>query len=120
MPGRPQRYIRDFALIALALSCAANSFAKDVERWGVYELSLPGPAAGNPYLDIHVGAHFRYAHRTIDVEGFYDGDGAYRVRFMPDEIGNWTYATFSNAAALDNRTGAFTVTTPSPGNHGPV
>jgi hypothetical protein len=39
---------------------------------------------------------------------------------MPDEIGEWTYATSSNAAALSGKTGGFTVTAPSPGNHGPV
>jgi hypothetical protein len=56
----------------------------------------------------------------VDVEGFYDGDGVYRIRFMPDEIGEWTYSTFSNVAGLRGRTGGFTCTAPSAGNHGPV
>ena len=41
--------------------------------------------------------------------GFYDGDGIYRVRFMPDTQGEWRYHTRSNRAELDGKTGAFTV-----------
>ena len=40
------------------------------------------------------------------VPGFYDGDGIYRVRFMPDNEGEWTYRTRSKTAALDGKTGS--------------
>jgi hypothetical protein len=106
-------------LIGLALSLSFTS-GENVERWGVYEIVLKGPAGGNPFVDVQVGAHFRYRNRVIDVDGFYDGEGVYRVRFMPDETGNWGYATFSNVAALNGKTGGFTATAPSAGNHGPV
>ncbi|HEX3878399.1 MAG TPA: DUF5060 domain-containing protein, partial [Bryobacteraceae bacterium] len=99
---------------------ALNGIAKDAERWGIVEIALPGPVSGNPFLEVRIGAHFHFAHRTVDVNGFYDGDGTYRIRFMPDEIGEWTYTTFSNAPALDNKSGAFTATQPSAYNHGPV
>jgi hypothetical protein len=56
----------------------------------------------------------------VEVEGFYDGDGVYRVRFMPDELGNWSYTTSSNIGALDGKSGSFTVIAPTTGNHGPV
>jgi hypothetical protein len=39
---------------------------------------------------------------------------------MPDELGEWTYTTASNAPSLDGKTGGFTVVAPSAGNHGPV
>jgi hypothetical protein len=99
---------------------AGLSFAGNVERWGVFEAALQGPSAGNPYLDVRFGAHFRLAHRVVDADGFYDGSGTYRVRFMPDETGEWTYSTFSNVDALNGKAGAFTAVAPSPGNHGPV
>ena len=100
--------------------CVGFAAAQQVERWGVYELALQGPAAGNPFLDVRIGTRFRYRNRTVDVDGFYDGAGVYRVRFMPDEIGEWSYTTSSNAPALDGKAGSFEATAPSPANHGPV
>lgn len=94
--------------------------AAAVERWGIYEVALKGPSSGNPFLEVQFGAHFRFRNRVVDVEGFYDGEGTYKVRFMPDEVGEWSYSTFSNVAALSGKSGSFAVTTPSPGNHGPV
>jgi len=102
------------------LFCLSLATADNVEKWGVHEIVLRGPSAGNPFLDVHLSAHFRYRNRIVEVDGFYDGDGTYRVRFMPDETGDWTYTTSSSAPALDGQTGAFTATAPSANNHGPV
>ena len=91
-----------------------------VERWGLYEVELHGPAAGNPFTDVIVGARFSHASLDIQVPGFYDGNGAYRIRFMPPEDGDWGYSTASNIPSLNGKTGRFQVHRPSPGNHGPV
>ncbi|MEU9202850.1 DUF5060 domain-containing protein [Streptomyces sp. NPDC048332] len=91
-----------------------------VERWGTFELTLDGPADGNPYRDVEFGAQFRHGHRVVPVDGFYDGGGVYRVRFMPDREGAWTYTTRSHVPALDGTTGGFTCTPAGPDNHGPV
>lgn len=93
---------------------------QEVERWGVFELTLSGPSDGNPFADCRLTATFRYGHRTIETAGFYDGDGVYRVRCMPDELGEWSYATHSNEPALDGLTGRFRCTEPQPDNRGPV
>ncbi|MFD8864461.1 DUF5060 domain-containing protein [Streptomyces sp. NPDC059590] len=98
--------------------------ARRVERWDVYELRLTGPSAGNPYRDVVFGADFRHRHRVVPVDGFYDGchdgRGLYRVRFMPDRPGPWTYTTRSDAPELDGHGGEFTCVAAVPGNHGPV
>jgi hypothetical protein len=91
-----------------------------VERWGIYETSLQGPEEENPFLEVEFGAQFRYRHRAVDVDGFYDGEGVYRVRFMPDREGTWHYVTRSNCAVLDGKKGEFVCVAPSSGNHGPV
>ncbi|WP_372351231.1 DUF5060 domain-containing protein [Streptomyces sp. KL116D] len=91
-----------------------------VERWGLFELALRGPADGNPYQDVEFGAEFRHGHRVVRADGFYDGDGTYRVRFMPDRTGPWTYTTRSNAPRLDGTEGGFHCLPAGPGNHGPV
>lgn len=94
--------------------------SNSVEQYGIFELELAGPQEGNPFLEVEFGARFKYEHRAVEVNGFYDGDGAYRVRFMPDTQGEWTYATRSNKEELDGEEGSFICGEPSEGNHGPV
>src|SRR5262245_20585913 len=94
--------------------------AAEAEQWGLFELTLRGPADGNPFVDVEFSATFTKDSRAVRVNGFYDGDGTYRVRFMAQESGAWTYMTASNSPELDAKTGTFTVGKASPGNHGPV
>ncbi len=99
------------------------SAAEKMEKvgcWGIFELSLKGPDSGNPFLDVEFSAEFRYKNRIVELEGFYDGDGIYRARFMPDKEGIWTYKTKSNRAELDGKTGEFRCTAAAAGKHGPV
>jgi len=91
-----------------------------IEKWDFFELELTGPKGGNPFVDVRFGAAFRQGHRCVEVDGFYDGDGAYRVRFMPDTEGEWTCETCSNRAELAGRKASFRCVSPGPGNHGPV
>jgi len=98
----------------------AEKTSDPIERWGIFELSLHGPVSGNPFLDVTLSAEFAHRGRVLCPEGFYDGEGVYRIRFMPDELGVWTYTTRSNCPALDGITGELTCIEPSPGNHGPV
>ena len=90
-----------------------------VERWGLFELACTAVDEGNPF-DVRFGATFCYQHRAVQVRGFCDGDGVYRVRFMPDTEGLWSYETFGELAELNGVTGGFHCGPPSAGNHGPV
>jgi hypothetical protein len=113
------------ALLALQVSVQAQDkesrgTSVSSERWGVFELTLPGPASGNPFVDVELTATFEHGEVKRVVRGFYDGDGIYRVRFMPDTIGDWNYATRSNVARLNGKRGQFKVTAESEKNHGPV
>lgn len=105
---------------AIAAIPAPSTNSQEIEQWGLFEIALPGPSAGNPYKEVTLTAAFTLEHRTVQIAGFYDGDGTYRIRFMPDTPGNWTYQTASSAPQLTGKTGAFTCTSPTPGNHGPV
>ncbi|WP_019534341.1 DUF5605 domain-containing protein [Paenibacillus ginsengihumi] len=93
---------------------------QQVERWGMLELACPGPAAGNPFADCELFADFRHGGRTVRVRGFYDGGGVYKLRFMPDAVGEWSFVTRSSSPELDGIAGSFRCTQPSPGNRGPV
>ena len=98
-----------------------NAFSTaGIERWAIFEVVLKGPDTGNPFLDVALSATFTHNHRAVEIEGFYDGDGVYRIRFMPDTVGEWRYITHSTSSALDSRQGGFTCTPATGGNHGPV
>ncbi|MGF7031760.1 hypothetical protein J2T17_002674 [Paenibacillus mucilaginosus] len=91
-----------------------------VERWGLFELKLRGPSEGKPGEEVSLSAGFTSGSRYGEAEGFYDGDGTYRIRFMPQEEGTWTYRTQSSAPELDGLTGQFVCAGPSGENRGPV
>jgi len=92
----------------------------NVPKWHMFEATFSGPSRGNPYLEVNLEAIFAFGAREIRVPGFYDGDGLYRVRFMPDTEGKWTFTTSSTAPELDNKTGDFACIGARPGQHGPV
>jgi hypothetical protein len=113
-----------FSLAALAFTVSSIAGVavppNSIEEWGAFELSLKGPMDGNPFVDVNVTATFQQGEKIVEVTGFYDGSGIYRIRFMPETCGEWHYRTHSNRAELDNETGSFTVTAPTAGNHGPI
>jgi len=96
------------------------STEQTVAQWDIFEATFDGPVGGNPFLDVRLDAVFSQGSREITVPGFYDGDGVYRARFMPDNQGAWRFRTLSNASALDGRTGDFVCAPARPGMHGPV
>ncbi|HMF54135.1 MAG TPA: DUF5060 domain-containing protein [Edaphobacter sp.] len=105
---------------AMTAQAAGQANSHEVERWGMFEVALKGPSTGNPFQEIALTAEFTQEHRTVQVKGFYDGDGTYRVRFMPDTTGAWTYTTTSPTTELNGLKGRFNCTPASTGNHGPV
>ncbi len=107
-------------LPAVPVVAQVKSNSETVERWGIFELELRGPSEGNPFVDVQLSGEFRQNERIFKPEGFYDGNGIYRIRFMPDKPGAWSYTTKSNRSELDGKEGKFTCVEPSPANHGPV
>ncbi len=102
------------------MGVAIDAAPQSVEQWGIFELTLNGPTDGNPFLDVRFGARFYQDDTATEALGFYDGDGMYRVRFLPEKPGRWRYVTRSSHPELDGKHGEFTVTEPSADKHGPV
>jgi hypothetical protein len=73
------------------------------------ELALNGPAHGNPFVEVDLSAVFSLGDERIEVGGFYDGDGTYRLRFLPPTSGAWQFTTRSNARSLDGVSGILDV-----------
>ena len=51
--------------------------------WDMAEFEFRGHSEGNPFTDYDIYGEFSNINETKTVSGFYDGNGIYRVRFMP-------------------------------------
>lgn len=92
---------------------------QQVEKWGMFEVSCQGKIEGNPFTDYTIKGIFTGECELVEVEGFYDGEGVYKVRFMPSFEGEYKYlieGSFSGESVRGN----FEVTKPSSDNHGMV
>ena len=94
-------------------------FPKQVERWGVFEFSCLGKTEGNPFTDYKINGVFKSKNEEVKVEGFYDGEGMYSIRFMPSFEEEYHFeisGDFSEASYSGN----YMVVPASGNNHGPV
>jgi hypothetical protein len=107
------------SVLLIALSFTVNCQV-NTEKWKVFELTLSGPSAGNPFKEVKVSGKFISGKDTVTVPGFYDGAGIYKIRFMPSKEGKWNYITSSNVKKLDKNKGTFACVPPQKDNHGPV
>ena len=107
-------------IAAFLSGCNQQKGENQIEQWGVYETKLSGPSSGNPYMEIELSAVFQNKEECVEVPGFYDGNGIYRIRYSPNSQGIWTYKTESNVAELSGRKGKFDCIPPIGDNHGPV
>ena len=90
------------------------------EKWGMFELTFQGKKDGNPFTDYDIMAEFTQERKTVRVNGFYDGDGIYKVRFMPVKTGIWHYRV-TGSFSEEAQEGSFEATEPSgEKNHGMV
>lgn len=86
------------------------SYEKQVEKWGMLEISLEGKTEGNPFTDYGIQGTFTGKQERVTVDGFYDGNGIYKVRFMPSFEGKYTLTVTGSAIDGLSYTGEFLVT----------
>jgi hypothetical protein len=70
-----------------------SASAIEAPRWEIHEFSVKGRAhIANPFRDAAlVGEFISPSAKTNVLDGFYDGDETWRLRFAPDEEGEWSY-----------------------------
>lgn len=83
-----------------------------VPRWSPFERSFYSQSEyGNPIQDARLQVEFvAPSGRPHLVDGYWDGDLTWRVRFAPDERGGWTYRSRCSDrgnAGLHERIGSF-------------
>jgi len=99
-------------------AATASRAAPSTGRYDVFELTLtyPSDSLRNPWEDAVVKAAFTSASgKTTTVPGFYYDTNTYKVRFVPDEPGTYSYtATIAGPSSFAPVTGRFTAS-PSSG-----
>ncbi|KAA5826432.1 DUF5060 domain-containing protein [Algibacter amylolyticus] len=119
------------------------------KKWQKVTLSFTGDTFNesqevNPYLNYRLNVVFKHKNKTYIVPGFYAADGnaaetsaktgkVWQVRFMPDEVGTWTYQVSfrkgeniavnddinaGEPVAFDALKGDFEITNPDEGDKG--
>ncbi len=94
-------------------------YKEKVEKWDFIEISCEGRSDGNPFIDCQIKGTFWGKNEKKTVDGFYDGEGIYIVRFMPSFEGNYQFKIEGNFGN-EEYCGEFEVTRPGENNHGPV
>ena len=107
------------ALYITKKGAGVESGRPQVEKWDFVEISLEGPRDGNPFTERCVKGVFTGKNERVKVDGFYDGEGVYKIRFMPSFEGEYTYETEGNFPGAETK-GHFFVLPAGEGNHGPV
>lgn len=96
-----------------------KDYPTEVNRWDVFEISLNGPSKGNPFVEQRLQGIFTGKNESIVTEGFYDGNGIYKIRFMPSFAGRYSFIL--KGSFLENTlSGRFVVNEAAEENHGPV
>lgn len=79
-----------------------------MKKYDLFEVSLKGKTDGNPFTDYEIYGEFQTDGKTKTVSGFYDRDGIYKLRFMPESEGIYSYRIFGSFSD-EEHSGTFTV-----------
>jgi hypothetical protein len=73
-----------------------------VEQWGAFQLTVSRCLqVENPFFDVLFKGEFTAPSGSqTQVEGFYDGDNTWKLRFCPDEVGDWQCRATLEAAGV--------------------
>ncbi len=93
---------------------------KKISRFDVFEKRMNGPKPDASCVKTDFTATFSKDNKKLQVKGFYNGDGEYIVRFMPEEIGIWQYELSLKASEQIGEAGSFECVSETGNNHGPV
>ncbi|OUP80771.1 hypothetical protein B5F07_19900 [Lachnoclostridium sp. An169] len=63
-----------------------------MKRYETFELTFSGPEPEGSQALADIQAKFSCGDETWNVKGFYDGNGTYKVRFLPQKEGHYTWA----------------------------
>lgn len=94
------------------------TYSKTVKLYDVLEIVCKGKSDGNPFVDYSISASI-FGADSITVKGFYDGNGTYIVRYMPQKEGEYSFKIFGSFSD-ETEEGSFKVEGADEHNHGMV
>ena len=62
-----------------------------MKQYEMFELIFPGEVLTDRWAQIDLTAEFACGDVCKTVKGFYDGEGRYIVRFLPETAGEWQW-----------------------------
>lgn len=92
----------------------------DAPKWSRAEFVFQAKANPQHFTQSWLTATFSHPQEQIAVRGFYDDDGRFVIRFMPQREGRWTFETESNVSGLSGIRGEVACLPPAEGETGPV
>ncbi len=95
------------------------NYIKHVEKWDIFEITCYGKQDKNPFIDYQIKGIFQGKNECVEIDGVYDGEGRYIVRFMPSFEGKYEFSIQGNFSD-EVYQGEFYVTSPQKENHEPV
>lgn len=98
----------------------AVSATPDASAHRTVELVWAGPSHGNPFVEVTFGADVSHDGATTRWPGFYDGDGRWVLRFLPESAGTYRVRTVASARGLDGLETTVEVGPAREGDHGVV
>ena len=48
------------------------NYQDSAEQWGLWEIEIPGPSTGNPFIEQTIKAVITGKNETKEIDGFYD------------------------------------------------
>ncbi|MBQ8955300.1 MAG: DUF5060 domain-containing protein, partial [Clostridia bacterium] len=79
-----------------------------MKQYDMMELTFQAPAPQGSQAAVDLTGAFEKDGKTVAVKGFYAGEGVYKVRFLPEEPGEYAY-TVTGACLAAPQTGRFQV-----------
>ena len=86
-----------------------------MKQYEMFELVYAGPELSDSWAQIDLTAEFSCGNERKTVRGFYDGEGRYIVRFLPERTGEWRWKIRGAVSAEGTET-----CEPAENRHGPV
>ena len=92
---------------------------KVARQYEIAEFCFAGAEPTGSFVDVDLTGRFAAGGHAVTVKGFFAGNGEYRLRFLPEQTGEYHYEIQSERLCL-YESGTLTVEKADPGRHGPA
>jgi len=100
---------------------ACKKDLKKIQKYEVLDIVFNSKKNAKAPFEVEFGAVFTSPSGTnMNISGFYNGGKEWLLRFSANEIGSWSYTTYSSLKQLNNKTGKVVVNKAKVNKHGGI